>query len=37
MSSRSRKSLASAAAGLLHATAKSQVDSATWSGTWEIK
>ena len=37
MSSRSRKSLAGAAASLLHATAKAQVDSATWSGTWEIK
>ena len=37
MSSRSRKSLASVDDCLLHATAKAQVDSATWSGTWEIK
>jgi len=37
MSSRWRKSLASAAAGPLHAIAKAQVDSATWSGTWKIK
>ena len=37
MSSRSRKSLASVADGLLHATAKAQVDSATRSGKWKIK
>jgi hypothetical protein len=37
MSSRSRKSLASVDDGLLHATTKAQVESATWSGTWKIK